>query len=210
MVFYIAAFIISLFLPEGFRPLAFDSGGVTTGPMTVPFIMSLGAGVSSARVSKAGRDDSFGITALCSIGPIISVLILGICLKIDGGTYEPSQPNVIVDTRDGVWLYCQNIVRYAEEVAMALLPIVVFTVIFQLITRAFSKTQIIRIFIGIIYTFIGLAIFITGANVGFVPTGTEIGSSLADGCLFRLAYSWASSLLRPSPRCTCLTVLLRK
>lgn len=179
VVFYIATFIISFFLPEGFRPLAFDSGGVTTGPMTVPFIMSLGAGVSSARVSKAGRDDSFGITALCSVGPIISVLILGICLKIDGGTYEPSQPNVIVDTRSGIWLYCQNIVRYAEEVAMALLPIVVFTVIFQLITRAFSKTQIIRIFIGIIYTFIGLAIFLTGANVGFVPTGTEIGSSLA-------------------------------
>ena len=179
VVFYVVAFIISFFLPAGFRPLAFDSGGVTTGPMTVPFIMSLGAGVSSARVSKSGRDDSFGITALCSIGPIISVLVLGICLEIDGGTYVPSVPNVIVDTRDGVWLYCRSIVRYAEEVAMALLPIVVFTVIFQLITKAFSKTQLIRIFIGVVYTFVGLAIFLTGANVGFVPTGTEIGSSLA-------------------------------
>lgn len=179
VLFYIVAFVIAFFLPAGFRPLAFDSGGVTTGPMTVPFIMSLGAGVSSARLSKGGRDDSFGITAPCSIGPIISVLVLGICLKIDGGTYVPSLPNVIVDTRDGIWLYCQNIVRYAEEVAMALLPIVVFTVVFQLITKAFSKTQLIRIFIGIIYTFVGLAIFLTGANVGFVPTGTEIGSALA-------------------------------
>lgn len=179
VVFYIAAFAISFFLPEGFRPLAFDSGGVTTGPMTVPFIMSLGAGVSSARVSKGGRDDSFGITALCSVGPIISVLILGICLKIDGGTYTPSLPSVIVDTREGMWLYCRSIVRYAEEVAMALLPIIVFTVIFQLITKAFSKTQLIRVFIGIVYTFVGLAIFLTGANVGFVPTGAEIGASLA-------------------------------
>lgn len=180
IVFYITAFTISFFLPEGFRPLAFDSGGVTTGPMTVPFIMSLGAGVSSARVNKGGRDDSFGITALCSIGPIISVLVLGICLNIDGGTYVPSTPNFIDTTRDGIWLYCSGIVRYAEEVAMALLPIVVFTVIFQLITKAFSKTQLIRIFIGVIYTFLGLAIFLTGANVGFVPTGSTIGSSLAN------------------------------
>ena len=179
VVFYITAFTISFFLPEGFRPLAFDSGGVTTGPMTVPFIMSLGAGVSSARVNKGGRDDSFGITALCSIGPIISVLVLGICLKIDGGTYVPSTPTIIDTTRDGIWLYCHGIVRHAEEVAIALLPIVIFTVIFQLITKAFSKTQIIRIFIGVIYTFLGLAIFLTGANVGFVPTGSTIGSSLA-------------------------------
>lgn len=179
MVFYIAAFTLSFFVPEGFRPLSFDSGGVTTGPMTVPFIMSLGAGVSSARLSRGGRDDSFGITALCSVGPIIATLTLGICLKIDGGTYVPTPPNVIADTRGGMWLFLSNILRYAEEVAMALLPIIVFTVIFQLITKAFSKTQLIRIFIGVIYTFIGLAIFLTGANVGFVPTGTEIGASLA-------------------------------
>lgn len=178
-VFYVAAFIISFFLPESFRPLAFDSGGVTTGPMTVPFIMSLGAGVSSARVKKGGRNDSFGITALCSIGPIISVLVLGICLKVDGGTYEPSITPTVENTRGGMWLYCTGFLKYAEEVAMALLPIVVFTVIFQLFTKAFSKTQIIRIFIGVLYTFVGLAIFLTGANVGFVPTGTTIGSSLA-------------------------------
>lgn len=179
VAFYITAFIISFFLPEGFRPLAFDSGGVTTGPMTVPFIMSLGAGVSSARVKNGSREDSFGITALCSIGPIISVLVLGICLKIDGGTYIPSAPNIIDTTRDGIWLCCRGIVRYAEEVAMALLPIIVFTIIFQLITKTFSKTQIIRIFIGVVYTFLGLAIFLTGANVGFVSTGSTIGSSLA-------------------------------
>ena len=178
-LFYATAFAIAFFLPEGFRPLAFDSGGVTTGPMTVPFIMSLGAGVSSARVKNGGRDDSFGITALCSVGPIISVLVLGLWLKIDGGTYIPTPPNVVADTRSGIWLFCENIVKYAAEVAAALLPIVVFTVIFQLLTKAFSKTQIIRIFIGVVYTFIGLAIFLTGTNVGFVPTGTEIGSSLA-------------------------------
>ena len=178
-VFYLVAFALAFLLPESFRPLAFDSGGVTTGPMTVPFIMSLGAGVSSARLSKSGRDDSFGITALCSIGPIISVLVLGIVADINGGGQAmtlPSQPDT---TRDGIWEYCTEIVHYAEEVALALLPIVVFTVIFQLVTHAFSKTQLIRIFIGVIYTFVGLAIFLTGANVGFMPTGMLIGQGLA-------------------------------
>lgn len=179
VVFYITAFIISFFLPEGFRPLAFDSGGVTTGPMTVPFIMSIGAGVSSAKVKSGGRDDSFGITALCSIGPIIAVLVLGICMDIQGGDYIPNDIPVIETTLDGVFLFSGELVHYSEEVAMALLPIVVFTVIFQIATKAFSKTQLIRISVGVVYTFIGLAIFLTGANVGFMPTGMTIGKSLA-------------------------------
>lgn len=180
IVFYVVAFAISFFLPEGFQPLAFDSGGVTTGPMTVPFIMSIGAGVSSANSKGGDRDNSFGITALCSIGPIIAVLVLGICMNIEGGDYVMNPTPEILDTQEGVWRYCAGFVQYAEEVAMALLPIVVFTAIFQIVTKAFSKTQIIKILIGILYTFVGLAIFLTGANVGFMPTGMTIGSSLAE------------------------------
>ncbi len=178
VLFYITAFVLSFFLPDGFKTIAFDSGGVTTGPMTVPFIMSIGAGVSASR-GKNGRNDSFGITALCSIGPIIAVIVLGIAMKIEGGDYIPGVLPEIENTREGIWLYCTEIVHYAEEVALALLPIIVFTVIFQLVTHAFSKTQMIRIFVGVVYIFIGLAIFLTGANVGFMPTGTTIGSSLA-------------------------------
>ena len=177
--FYVATFILSLFLPEGFRTLAFDSGGVTTGPMTVPFIMSIGAGVSASRISSDNRDDSFGITGLCSIGPIIAVLVLGIAMQIEGGTYVPSVMTPIDNTRDSIVLYLEGFGKYAPEVAMALLPIAVFAGLFQLITRAFSKSQLIRIGVGIVYVFVGLAVFLTGANVGFVPTGTAIGSSLA-------------------------------
>ena len=180
-VFYVAAFTISFFLPEGFQPLSWDSGGVTTGPMTVPFIMSLGAGVSSARISKRGRNDSFGITALCSIGPIIAVLVLGLIVNAQG-TYVPS-PKIAapVDTKASIleYLSIDGLLHYVKEVAIALAPIVIFTVIFQIITHAFSKTQLIRIAIGVVYTLIGLAIFLTGANVGFVPMGTEIGKQLA-------------------------------
>ncbi len=180
-VFYVAAFVLAYFLPAGFQPLSFDSGGVTTGPMTVPFIMSLGAGVSSARISKSGRNDSFGITALCSIGPIIAVLVLGILVNAQG-TYEPSPaPIAPLDTKAGIleYLSADGLIHHIKEVAIALAPIVIFTVIFQLVTKAFSKTQLIRIFIGVIYTLIGLGIFLTGVNVGFVPMGTEIGKQLA-------------------------------
>ena len=178
--FYVVALILAFFLPEGFRPLAFDSGGVTTGPMTVPFIMSLGAGVSASRKNKEGSADSFGITALCSIGPIIAVLVLGVCLNISNVVYEPEIILQIADTREGLFRYAEGFVKYSEEVLVALLPIVIFTLLFQLIFRVFSKRQLIRLSVGVLYTFVGLAIFLTGANVGFLPTGSTIGSGLAD------------------------------
>ncbi len=183
IAFYITAFILSFFVPDAFKPVSFDSGGVTTGPMTVPLIMSIGAGVSAARASGK-RDDSFGLTALCSIGPIIAVLTLGIItsVKIDGDYSKPELP-IITNTRGGILVYLTDpefgILKFASEVAIALLPIMVFTIIFQLLAKPFSKTQLIRIFIGVFYTFIGLAIFLTGANAGFMPMGIEIGDSLA-------------------------------
>lgn len=193
VVFYIMALVMTFFLPESFRPLAFDSGGVTTGPMTVPFIMSLGAGVSSVRKSKDGGNDSFGITALCSIGPIIAVITLGLVMRVGGLEYDTQS---FLDgiakfdqTRDGLIIYAHGLLRYAEEVALALVPIVVFTVIFQLVTRSFAKHQLIRIGIGLVYTFLGLAIFLTGANVGFLPTGFTIGCALAQ--------LWGGALLIP-------------
>lgn len=185
-VFYVVAFVISFFLPANFQPVAFDSGGVTTGPMTVPFIMSLGAGVSAARRNKEGGADSFGLTALCSIGPIIAVLVLGVVTGASGLEYplESFKNDIITseitNTRDGIVMYFEGFVEYAKEVAIALLPIIVFTVLFQIFSRAFSKRQIIRIAIGIVYTFLGLAIFLTGANIGFVPTGFTIGADLAE------------------------------
>ncbi|MBR5140616.1 MAG: DUF1538 domain-containing protein [Clostridia bacterium] len=179
MIFYAVALVLAFILPEGFRPLAFDSGGVTTGPMTVPFIMSLGAGVSASRAKKEEGADAFGITALCSIGPIIAVMVLGIVSKINDIPYEYSAPTGILDTKDGFFRYATDFVYYVEEVALALLPIVVFTVLFQLVFRSFSKNQLIRVGVGLLYTFVGLAIFLTGANVGFMPTGNTIGISLA-------------------------------
>ena len=178
IVFYAVAFVLAFFVDKSFLPLAFDSGGVTTGPMTVPFIMSIGAGVSAARLSGDDRNDSFGITGLCSIGPIISVLVLGIVMKVEG-TYEPTVSEHVANTREGVLTFIHGIAEHAVDVLVALAPIIAFAVLFQLATRAFTKVQLIRMTVGIVYVLVGLAVFLAGANVGFLPIGTEIGTRLA-------------------------------
>ncbi len=178
IIFYITAFVLAFFLPEFFRPLAFDSGGVTTGPMTVPFIMSIGAGVSTVRRGK-GSGDSFGLTALASVGPIIATLVLGIIIKVQGGDYEYVAPEVPATTQDGMLSYLEGISHHLPDVLVAIAPMIIFTVIFQLVARPYSKKQLIRIGVGFAYVVFGLSLFITGANEGFLPTGAELGKQLA-------------------------------
>ncbi len=178
IIFYITAFILSFFLPESFRPMAFDSGGVTTGPMTVPFIMSFGAGVSTVRRGK-GSGDSFGLTALASVGPIIATLVLGIIIKVEGGSVAGTETVLPTTTQGGALAYLEGFAHHLPDVLLAIAPMLVFTVIFQLIAHPFSKKQLIRLGVGFAYVVVGLALFITGADVGFLPMGSEIGKQLA-------------------------------
>ena len=179
IIFYLAAFVTSIFVPEGFWSVSFDAGGVTTGPMTVPFIMSLGVGVASIRSDKKGQSDSFGLVALSSIGPIIAVLTLGIIFNITEVDYPIEAIVPPTNTRGVFFEYLHGFGDYALEVLIAITPIIAFFLVFQLATRAFHKRQIAKIFIGFAYTFVGLVVFLTGANVGFMPVGRQIGESLA-------------------------------
>ena len=179
IVFYLAAFVLSIFVSPDFWAVSFDSGGVTTGPMTVPFIMSLGVGVASIRSGKGSKDDSFGLVALSSVGPIIAVLTLGIVFDIHDVEYTMSPLTLVSDTREVFFTYLQGMGSYAEEVAIALSPILVFFILFQIIAKAFRKRQLVRIFVGFVYTFVGLTLFLTGANVGFMPVGRTLGQGLA-------------------------------
>ncbi len=179
IVFYVGAFIASIFVSPSFWAVGFDSGGVTTGPMTVPFIMSLGVGVASLRAGKEGRDDSFGLVALSSVGPVIAVLVLGIIFKVNDLDYAVAAAPVVGDTRDVLLQYAHGFADYAQEVGIAIAPIVVFFILFQLITRSFRKRQLVKIIIGFLYTAVGLMLFLTGANTGFMPIGRAIGNSLA-------------------------------
>ncbi len=157
-----------------FLPLAFDSGGVTTGPITVPFLMALGLGVSATLGDKRERENSFGFIALCSIGPILAVMFLGVFSKESVIVSEPNYPMDIsfgaIGTKLGHTLL---------EVALALAPIVLFFFILQAIFMHSSKRKLKQIIIGIFYTFFGLVIFLTAVTVGFMPIGYKMGTSLA-------------------------------
>ena len=178
LIFYLVVFVLAAFAPADFIPAAFDSGGVTTGPITVPFIMALGIGMVSIRSDKKSSDDSFGLVALCSIGPILSVLILSICFEPQATTTETVIRD-IVDTRDAIREFVTAFPQYAKEVMVALVPIVIVFIVFQVITRRHQLHQLLRIGSGFLYTYLGLVLFLTGANVGFMPAGKLIGEEIA-------------------------------
>ena len=182
--FYIIVFGIAMLVPKNFWAVAFDSGGVTTGPMTVPFIMALGVGVSSIRSDRHAGDDSFGLVALCSIGPILAVLVLGLLYPTEGA-YIPVEIPEMQDSQDMILLFVQGLPQYAEEVAIALAPIIVFFFLFNALYIKLSKRQLISISIGLVFTYVGLVLFLTGVNVGFMPVGNYIGNLIG-----KLNYNW--------------------
>ncbi len=181
LFFYIVVFVLSCFAPDSIIPASFDSGGVTTGPITVPFIMALGIGLAAIRSDKNSSNDSFGLISLCSIGPILAVLVLGIIMPdLDVSSTSVVIPEVST-TREAAALFVDEIPAYVSEVAVALLPIMVIFALFQIIFRRFRRRQLIRVLVGLVYTYIGLVLFLVGVNVGFMPAGSAIGSSIADG-----------------------------
>ena len=183
--FYILVFGIAFFAPNDFIPLAFDSGGVTTGPVTVPFIMALGIGLSSLRSDKASRDDSFGLVGLCSIGPILAVLILSIVYNPSTVDHHFISVPDVGTTADVAEYFLTEFPTYIKEVAVAILPIILMFIVFQIFSHRFQHKQLLKMVVGLIYTYIGLVLFLTGVNVGFLPVGHYIGGLLAGG-----AYKW--------------------
>lgn len=184
ILFYAILFGIGIFVSENYVPVAFDSGGVTTGPITVPFILALGVGVASVRSGKSAQGDSFGLVAMGSVGPIMAVMILSL--------FFPGTPKAelaaVVDpstTHDLVRAFGEALPHYFLEVLVALLPIVVMFFIFQFVMLKLSKRQLLRICIGLIYTYVGLVLFLTGVNVGFLPVGSYIGTVIGGK-----SYAW--------------------
>ena len=172
---YAVVFLLAYFVVPEFAPVALDSGGVTTGPITVPFILALGSGIAMARGDKGSEEDSFGLVGLCSVGPIIAVLIMGLFLgktSIDTETAISSNISVIL---------LKNII----DVGIALVPFCLFFVIYQLIFLKLPAPRVKRILIGIGFTYVGLVLFLTGANFGFMPIGRVFGEKLGS-----LSFNW--------------------
>lgn len=177
--FYAVVFVLAFFVPKGFLALAFDSGGVTTGPMTVPFIMALGIGVASIRSDDSAENDSFGLVALCSVGPIIAVMILSLLFDVDAEAFTDYSMPVLDSSRDITQMFVSAIPHYLKEVFIAIAPLGAFFFIFQFIFGKMNKNTLIRILIGMLYTYFGLVLFLTGVNVGFMSVGNYIGKAIA-------------------------------
>ncbi len=177
--FYMLMFaLVGLVILNGngrFLALAFDSGGVTTGPITVPFIMTLGVGVAATIGGRNSSENSFGLISLCSIGPILAILILGITIK---GDIPYSDPEYVVNPAfwNGFWTTLGTV---SKEVIIALSLIVAFFVIVQFIYIHLPKRKLIQIGVGILYTFVGLVVFLTAVNIGFLPIGYKMGMEIA-------------------------------
>ena len=188
LVCYAVIFALAALTDVDFLGIAFDSGGVTTGPMTVPFILAFGVGVANIRSDQSAEADSFGLVALCSVGPILAVLLLGFFSSGTGTVTESAVANY-ADTASIGQAYFTAIPSQIAEVALALTPVVLIFLLFQIFLLRLSRRSFVKICIGLLYTYIGLVLFLTGVNVGFSALGSVLGAALAAG--------WTKYLLVP-------------
>ena len=190
IVCYALTLVLAIFAPHNFLAVAFDSGGVTTGPMTVPFIMAFGIGISSIRSDRKAAEDSFGLIALCSVGPILTVMILSLIFHPENAGYTPAAIPVIEDSVRLASLFTGAFPTYFKEIAISVLPIVLFYFFYRLIHLYVNRMQknrrsARRILVGLFYAYVGLVLFLTGSSVGFMPAGAYLGHALAG-----LPYRW--------------------
>lgn len=193
MFFYMMLFAFAALLiisgNEALLPLSFDSGGVTTGPITVPFIMALGVGIASAVGGKNSSENSFGLIALCSVGPILAVLMLG-CMT-DGDMSFVPEYNLNV----GFDYIIHKLVDTAWEVTLALGLIVLFFFVLQSICLRLPKKKILQIIVGIFYTFVGLVVFLSSVSIGFMPIGYKLGLELGENEPLFILFSFILGLV---------------
>lgn len=177
-VLYLIIFGLTLFTSSGFLAISFDASGATTGALTVPFILALALGVSSLKKGgKASEEDSFGLVAIASTGAIIAVLVMSILSKSERLTaslnYQVTQSTSILIP------FLQKIPVVMGEILLALFPLLVTFLIFQRISFKLPKKAFYKIIKGMVYTFIGLVVFLTGVNAGFMDIGSVVGHAVA-------------------------------
>lgn len=176
--FYLLIFAIVYFVPASFIPLAFDSGGVTTGVISTPFIIALGIGLSSLRSDRDAKNDSFGLIAMCSIGPILAILILGLIMGDGSATSSAINLNVYESFTQTLSYFVSCIPAYLKEIILSLLPILIVFIIFQVFALKMKGKQLRKVILGLVFTYLGLVIFLVSVNVGFIPIGYMLGIKL--------------------------------
>ncbi len=180
-ILYSIVFILSFIIPNQFVFISFDSGSVTTGPVSVPFLISFGLGLSAVKKSKKDEDTNFGLISLCSVGPLITVMILSLFLDTTGNiTNETITQNAS--------MLEQLLLTFKDcllDVLIILVPILTLFTIFQIFSFKYPKTKIIRMCFGFFMTYIGISLFLTGVEFCYLPLGKLIGESLS-----QLSHNW--------------------
>ena len=177
--FYILLFVLTIFVPPTFWSVAFDAGGVATGSITVPLMLALGAGVASIRDNGKSESDSFGIAGISSIGPVITIVVLGLFYTLGDTVNDAYSISEFNNLEELIGIFASNIPIYMKDVAFSLVPISLFFLIYQFVTLKLPRKELIKIGVGILYTFVGATLFLTGANIGFIPIGNFLGIEFA-------------------------------
>ena len=179
LAFYGLMFALCCLVDYSFVPLSMDSGGVTTGPITVPFILAVGVGLATSRSGKKTDADSFGLVAFSSIGPILVVLILSIFLKKEQLAYHYEQVVVPTNIMTPFGKAFIGLNGTLLKVAISIGPVVVFFLIYELIFIRLSGRKLLSILVGVVLVYVGLVLFLTAVDAGFLPIGKFMGQSIA-------------------------------
>lgn len=178
LLFYMLLFALTALIYEmdknSLVPLAYDSGGVTTGPITVPFVMAFGVGIAATIGGKNSSENSFGFVALCSIGPMLVVMMSFLFSK---GEISYTLPDYTMKSvmANGV---LNIIIHEAWNIIKALGLMFIFFIVLNYFITKLPLKKLLQIIIGIFITFIGLVTFLTTASIGFLPIGFSLGSQL--------------------------------
>ena len=184
IISYAIALILAVIAPIRFVPLSYDAVGVTTGAVSVPFIMAFGLGICAVRSGKNNQEDGFGLVALASIGPVIAVLIVSLFIRSNESVV--SETAEMISTAGGMGAsILMSILTYLKEVFIVIIPIFLFFIVYNIFVLKLPKVVIARIFVGIMYCYIGLTLFLTGVTSRYLPTATMLGATIANG------YEWA-------------------
>jgi hypothetical protein len=181
---YPIAFIVAIFSSD-YLAVAVDAAAVTTGPVTVPFLLAIGGGFAAVSNRKDAQEDNFGISSICSVGPIISVLILGMFYNSGDTQYLPQQAATVSSGAELASLFGNSLWHSLGEVIIILAPIVAVFLIFQIVKLKLSRSELFRIFAGLVYLLVGMAIFLAGVNNGFLPAAVALGETMG-----QLSYNW--------------------
>lgn len=175
--------MMAIFTSEEFISISFDASGATTGAITVPFVLAMASGVANLKKGTSqSNNDSFGLVAIASVGAIIAVMLFNLLVSI--GELTGSLSIEVDGDTSLLTRYISVFIKQLQDVLITILPIVGLFYVYQKFKLKVPKRVLQKIWIGSIYVFAGLVIFLTGVNAGFMDIGRIIGHRIASEAMY--------------------------